>query len=99
MEQIVTDYIDTYVSSPSLELLQEFLADYPVYIPARQGRSAQEAETDSATGEVCEATNAAGDPNLYYACVRMPINSAICVSEPLSIVDVQMGEAVLGVFL
>ena len=85
-------YHDTYVSSPDLETLTEFLSMFVNYIQPSQGRDATPGTEDT------PAQEAVGDPSLWYSCVRGVADIAPIIPANIHVVPVEEGSAVCGVW-
>lgn len=94
---MVQPYIDIYVSGPVQGDLEAFAEQYENHIPPQPGRPAVAAGTDE-YGHVTEAVAAAGDPSLYYTCIRTTAGISSAITAPMSVVDAETGRAVVGMF-
>lgn len=92
-------YIDTYISCPDETALAAFTLDHAPasYIPVQPGRTAVPAGTD-AYDNPTPAIAAAGDPSLYYTCLRTTADISGFIVSPMAVVDAATGQAVVGVF-
>lgn len=94
---IMTQFFDTYVSAPDKDTLLTFARSFVNYIQPQQGRAAVPESTD-ADGNVTPAMPAAGDPALWYTCIRATFPIAAVVIAPLAVVEGDTGAAVVGVW-
>lgn len=87
--------IDTYLSASDEQTLSAFGAGFLNVIGPASGRAAIAAGTDNA-GTIINAIPAAGDPSLWYLAIRS--NDAIVPPSNISMCDLLIGSAVLGVW-
>jgi len=93
----MTNYYDTYLAAPDKPVLETFVRGFVNKIPELvQGRAATAERTDPDTEEYIAASDAVGDPTLFYAGVRTTVNITATVPPPLCIVDSGTGRALLG---
>ena len=85
-------YHDTYVSCSDLETLTESLSSFVNYIQPQQGRAAVEATEES------PAQEAAGDPALWYSCVRATAPIDAMVPDGIHVVGAETGAKIVGVW-
>lgn len=85
-------YHDTYVSCDDMDTLMMFLSSFVNYIQPQQGRAAVAAEGES------PAIPAAGDPALFYSCIRATADISASVPSPITVIDAEIGAAVVGVW-
>lgn len=86
---------DIYLSCADKTTLEAFCAAYANVISPAPGRPAS-AESIDENGEASAARPAAGDPLLYYACIRGELPPT--VPEGIILCDTATGQAVLGVW-
>lgn len=87
--------IDTYVCAASLEALLNFTSQFKDVIPSQKGIPAGTERTDE-DGAIVPATEAVGDPDKYYACVRS--ESTLELPDGVEAVSSNIGEKLLGVW-
>ena len=71
----MTDLIqmnDAYLESASKEELEEFCRFFTHVIPVEKGQAAVKEVLDKEGKVLVEAQEAKGDPDKFYACVRLP---------------------------
>lgn len=71
--------IDTWIISTDATALTAFCAGYPNVLGPANGRAAIADYTDPDTGTVYPGCPAAGDPDVWYACIRA--ESAVSLPE------------------
>lgn len=87
--------IDTYISASNEAAIRSFVGFFTQVIGPEKGRPAVP-ETVNEDGSINPAQPAAGDPSLWYACVRAPF--AIEAMMGITIEDAAVGIAVVGVW-
>ncbi|MDD5585628.1 MAG: hypothetical protein PHY92_01555 [Alphaproteobacteria bacterium] len=82
--------VDTYLTAANEAAFRAFLSFFSQVIGLQKGRAAVEADPDNGI----EAQPAAGDPLMFYACVRAPF--AVPAMEGTAVIAAEEGEAILG---
>ena len=90
-------YIDTYISGPDKTELETFARNFVNYIPVECGVPAQ--PEDNTASPPTPAIEQHGDPSLFYTCIRATFDISPLVSGNMRVVDSEIGESVVGVFL
>ncbi|MDE1902189.1 MAG: hypothetical protein KGI37_11220 [Alphaproteobacteria bacterium] len=92
----MTTYIDTYVACTDRGALEIFASGFTAHIPSQAGRVAQTVTNPDGTTTTIAA---AGNPSLFYTCIRSTFDVTPYVVSPMVIVDAATGQAVCGVFV
>lgn len=88
-------YIDTYLSCDNEALLENFVASFKNYIPIQKGRAEQTITDENGDESLLPG---AGDPSLYYTCIRSDSDFSNDLPTTIAIVSPEVGMSVVGVF-
>lgn len=90
-------FFDTYIFAANEAILASFCRNFSATLGPRKGRAAMPESVNEA-GEITPAQQAAGDPALFYACLRTSTPDLPALPEGLSFCSATEGCAVLGLW-